>query len=64
MLATDKERLTVYVAPKTDERLRLLALKHRKTLNVSTIVEAMIIHCLDNRHFIEKLTTKKEEIDY
>ena len=64
MLATDKARIMVYLAPKTDEKLRALAFKHRKSTNISALTEAMILHCLDNRHFIEKLTKKEEEIPY
>ena len=62
MLATDKSRVTVHLNPTVDEKLRLFGVRHRK--NLSEIVEAALLHCLDNRHFIEKLTPKKEEIDY
>lgn len=62
MLATDKSRLTVHLDSSVDEKVRIFAVKHRK--NISEIVEAMLLHCLDNRHFIEKLTKKEEEIDY
>jgi|NOAtaT_6_FD_contig_123_591_length_453_multi_10_in_0_out_0_1 hypothetical protein len=62
MLATDKSRLTVHLDPNVDEKVRIFGVKHRK--NLSEIVEASLLHCLDNRHFIEKLTKKEEEIDY
>jgi hypothetical protein len=59
MLATDKSRLTVHLDPTVDEKVRIFGVKHRK--NLSEIVEAALLHCLDNRHFIEKLTKKEEE---
>jgi hypothetical protein len=61
MQTTDKARLTALIGPNVDEKVRMFGVKHRK--NLSEIVEAALLHCLDNRHFIEKLT-KKEEIDY
>ena len=62
MQTTDKARLTAMIDPTVDEKIRLFGVRHRK--NLSEIVEAALLHCLDNRHFIEKLTPKKEEIDY
>ena len=62
MQTTDKARLTAMIDPTVDEKLRLFGVRHRKSL--SEIVEAALLHCLDNPHFIEKLTPKKEEIDY
>lgn len=59
----NKAKLTISLEETTDEKLRALAFKHRKTTNISALTEAMILHCLGNRHFIEKLT-KKEKIDY
>ena len=59
MLATDKARIMVYLDPSTDEKLRSLAFKHRKTTNISALTEAMILHCLGNRKFLDSL--KKEE---
>ena len=59
---SDKLKLTISIDPTVDEKLRLFGVRHRK--NLSEIVEAALLHCLDNRHFIEKLTPKKEEIDY
>jgi hypothetical protein len=61
MQTTDKSRLTAMLDPAVDEKVRIFGVRHRK--NLSEIVEAALLHCLDNRHFIEKLT-KKEEIDY
>jgi hypothetical protein len=61
MQTSDKVRTGLYLSPKVDERLRVLAARHRKSN--SEIVEAMIIDCVSNPHFINKLT-KKEEIDY
>lgn len=63
MCTEEKTRLNLVLSSDTDEKLRALAFKHRKTTNISALTEAMILHCLGNRHFIEKLT-KKEEIDY
>ena len=62
MQTTDKVRTGLYMSPKVDEALRLFAVRHRKSN--SEVVEAALLHCLDNPHFIEKLTPKKEEIDY
>jgi hypothetical protein len=62
MQTTDKARLTAMIDPSVDEKVRMFGVKHRK--NLSEIVEASLLHCLDNRHFIEKLTKKEEEIDY
>lgn len=59
---TDKLKLTISIEANLDEKLRIFGVKHRKQL--SEIVEAALLHCLDNRHFIEKLTKKEEEIDY
>lgn len=61
MQTTDKSRLTALISPDTDEKLRALAFKHRKTTNISALTEAMILHCLSDRHFIKKLSLKKEE---
>ncbi len=60
---SSKAKLTISLEESTDEKLRALAFKHRKTTTISSLSEAMILHCLGSRHFIEKLT-KKEEIDY
>ena len=61
MQTTDKARLTALVSPDVDEKFRALAFKHRKTTNISALTEAMILHCLSDRHFIKKLSLKKEE---
>jgi hypothetical protein len=58
MQTTDKARLTAMIDPKVDERVRMFGVKHRKSL--SEIVEASLLHCLDNRHFIEQFTKKEE----
>lgn len=63
MQTTDKERLGVYLSPSVDKKLRIFSVNHQ-IKNLSEIVEAALLHCLDNRHFIEKLTKKEEEIDY
>lgn len=63
MLATDKARIMVYLDPSTDEKLRTLVFKHRKTHNISALTEAMILHCLSDRKFLNSLK-KEEEIDY
>lgn len=62
MFTESKARLNPTISTDTDEKLRMFCVKHRK--NISEVIEAALLHCLDNRHFIEKLTTKKEEIDY
>ncbi len=61
MYTTEKARLNLTVSNDADDKLRELALKHRKSLTLSEIVEAMIHHCARNPHFIQKLTQKKEE---
>jgi len=62
MQTTDKARLTAMISPELDKKLRLFAVHQDK--NLSEIVEAALLHCLDNRHFIEKLTKKEEAIPY
>ncbi len=57
-----KVALQARISEDLDIELRAIAAKHRKRPNA--IIEAMIRHCANNRHFIEKLTAKKEEIDY
>lgn len=64
MYTTEKARLNLVVSSEADEKLRKLVFDHRKTVNLSEIVEAMIHHCATNRHFIEKLTKKEEAIPY
>ncbi|TYQ29975.1 hypothetical protein [Pseudanabaena sp. UWO310] len=59
MQTTDKVRTGIYLSPKVDEALRFFAVRHRKSN--SDIVEAALLHCLENRHFIDKFTKKKEE---
>jgi 3-methyladenine DNA glycosylase/8-oxoguanine DNA glycosylase len=54
-----KEKLTISVSEATDEKLRNLAFKHRKTHTISALAEAMILHCLSDRKFLDSL--KKEE---
>lgn len=58
----NKAKLTISIEESTDEKLRSLAFKHRKTTNISALTEAMIVHCLKSRKFLDSL--KKEEIDY
>jgi len=62
MIATDRVRLTAHISPELDEKVRILAVKHRKQL--SEVVEAAFLHCLDSKAFINKLAKKEEEIDY
>ena len=57
----NKEKLTLSVRETTDQRLRLLVFSHRKTHTISSLAEAMILHCLGDRKFLNSL--KKEEID-
>lgn len=59
---SDKLKLTISIDPNVDEKLRIFCVKHRKQL--SEVTEAALLHCLDNRHFIEKLTKKEEAIPY
>jgi hypothetical protein len=63
MLATEKAKVTVYIESSVEDKLRNFSVKHRIN-NLSAITEAALLHCLDNRHFIEKLTKKEEAIDY
>lgn len=60
MQTTDKVRTGIYLTQKVDEDLRVLAVRHRKSN--SELIEAMILHCLGDRKFLNSL--KKEEIDY
>jgi ribosomal protein L1 len=62
MQTTDKVRVTAMLPPETDKKLRLFVV-HQGT-NLSETVEAMILYCIGNRLFINKLTKKEEEIDY
>jgi hypothetical protein len=62
MFTEEKTRLNLVISTETDEKLRNLVFKHRKTTNISALTEAMILHCLSNRKFLGSL--KKEEIDY
>ena len=59
MQTTDKARLTARLSPDVDEKLRNLAFKHRKTHTISSLSEAMILHCLGDKKFLNSL--KKEE---
>jgi hypothetical protein len=59
----EKARLSLVVSTHTDEKLRNLAFKHRKTTNISALTEAMILHCLSDRKFLNSLK-KEEAIDY
>lgn len=62
IFTSTKAKLTISVDESTDEKLRNLAFKHRKSTNISALTEAMILHCLSSRKFLDSL--KKEEIDY
>jgi PIN domain nuclease of toxin-antitoxin system len=64
MYTDTKARLNLVVSEEADEKLRKLVFTHRKTVNLSEIVEAMIHHCAQNPQFIKKLTKKEEEIDH
>ena len=64
MYADTKTRLNLVVSEQADDKLRKLVFNHRKTVNLSEIVEAMIHHCAHNPQFIKKISPKKEEIDY
>ena len=62
MFTDSKARLNISISTDSDEKLRIFCVKHRK--NMSEVTEAALLHCLDNPHFIKKLTKKEEEIDY
>ncbi|MCY7331274.1 MAG: hypothetical protein LH649_01150 [Pseudanabaena sp. CAN_BIN31] len=62
MIATDKIRLTTHISPEVDEKLRIFSIKHRIN-NLSAITEAALLHCLDNKHFINKISPKKRRSD-
>jgi hypothetical protein len=65
MIATDKVRLTAYISPELDDKVRIFCVKHRKTVNISELVEAALLHCFADKQFINKISPKKEEeIDY
>mgnify|MGYP000668593762 CR=1 FL=1 len=59
MFTDSKTRLNPSVSLEADEKLRMFCVKHRK--NMSEVVEAALLYCLDNPHFIKKITAKKEE---
>lgn len=59
MQTTDKARVTAMIDSSTDEKLRIFCVKHRK--NMSEVTEAALLHCLDNKTFINKISPKKEE---
>lgn len=59
MQTADKVRTGLYLSPKVAEDLRVLAARHRKSN--SDVAEAMIVHCLKNRKFLDSLSPKKEE---
>ena len=61
MYTDTKARLSLVVSEEADNKLRKLVFTHRKTVNLSEIVEAMIHHCAHNPQFIKKLSAKKEE---
>jgi hypothetical protein len=61
MQTSDKVRTGLYLSPKVDESLRMFAVRHR--ISNSDVVEAALLHCLDNRHFIDKLTKKEEDCE-
>jgi hypothetical protein len=61
MQTSDKVRTGLYLSPKVDESLRIFAVRHR--ISNSDVVEAMIVHCLSNKHFVEKLTKKEEDCE-
>jgi len=60
MQTTDKCRLTAMLPPELDKKLRIFAVHQDK--NLSEIIEAMILHCLSDRQFLNSLK-KEEEID-
>lgn len=65
MQTTDKVRTGLYLSEMTDESLRMFAVRHRKSN--SDVVEAALLHCLEDPCFIEKFQgklPKKEEVDH
>jgi hypothetical protein len=63
MLAVEKAKVTIYIDSSVEKKLRIFSVSHDIN-NLSLITEAALLHCLDNRHFINKLTKKEEEIDH
>jgi hypothetical protein len=61
MYTEEKTRLNLVVSTNTDEKLRNLVFKHRKIANISSLTEAMILHCLRDKKFLSSL---KKEIDF
>lgn len=57
MFSTDKAKTTFYLEPSTDRKLRVFCAEHGKSLSESA--EAMILHCLENPHFIDQITKKE-----
>lgn len=64
MIATDKEKVTVYLDPAVNTDLRVLTAKHRGS-TLSSITQDMIEHCKGNHQFLDeikaKYSSKKEE---
>lgn len=63
---SNKVSLQARIDEDIDIKLRELAAKHRKRPN--EILSVALSHCFGNKHFLstlpEKLSPKKEEIDY
>ncbi|CAN1211896.1 hypothetical protein TUMEXPCC7403_16950 [Tumidithrix helvetica PCC 7403] len=61
MYSTDtKSRLNITIDSGIDEQLRVLSARHRGS-TLSSIVEDALRHCLENRHFLERLKAKHEK---
>jgi hypothetical protein len=63
MYTETKARLSLVISAEADDKLRKLVFDHRKTSNISEIVDAMIHHCVGNRAFTAKLTKKEEDCE-
>lgn len=59
MQTTDKTRLTAMLDPIVDKKLRVFCAEHGKSL--SEVTEAMILHCISNRDFIEKWSKQSND---
>ena len=56
-----KSPVQIRLTPAVEKKLRHFSVEH-DIKNISEVTEAALLHCLDDHHFIEKVT-KKEEID-
>ena len=55
-----KSPVQIRLTQTTEKKLRLFSVNHDIN-NISEVAEAALLHCLDNKHFIGKLTKKEED---